>query len=765
VESFNRQHGKYWREYWQDLDKAAIGPYGDNASLYEETNRLYEAANFVDPITFGKRTILRVGDHLEKLKIAPPHDAILFEMGGTAAELFGVETQMPLPPNPALYASQNVAAGIGILRDMLLRVQRKVIDPATTTETLYGTFVRSFSAVARRLPSLARDGGIVEGVPTIPLMELLPNVGLVIEEMLQPFLEPNDLGLFWWVAGLLRKRSEAVDRRSRSRQPTAPSEYDGSPAEIIEAYLADTPFEAIFRAGIPFDIPLEDRGEHTAIVAGSGWGKTQLLQSIIADDLEAYEDPPGLVVIDSTGAMVQRIQRLAVFNEHLKDRLVIIDPEQDPVPALNMFDVSNPRLQGYERNVREGIESEVIALFNYVFSSVENPLSARMSTAFAYMVRLLLSIPGANINTLRALLADNPKGGYEQAAFREHIDKLDETAQDFFRTQYYARSSDGLREQIRARVFDIVKVPAFERMFSTVNKVDMFTELNRGAIVLINTSEALLKEGSPTFGRYMIARVMAAAFERASILPENRRQAFLIVDEAAPYFDETFEKLLNRVRQFKLGVVIAFQNLEQASEKLRSTIASSTAVKYAGGTGYTDARWLSREMRVDAEFVLAQKRDATRPPKWTQFACYVRNFTDRAVSLTVPFYTLENMPKMTDEEHAELLERNRERVAATSPQREHFTPEQLDALDTMASLLTPIALEFSLAEAREQLAEAIAKKDWARAGELEHSIIPELERKSGPAEPRPAPASPDVPRPAATSRDEPLDEGTTDWRE
>ena len=39
-----------------------------------------------------------------------------------------------------------------------------------------------------------------------------------------------------------------------------------------------------------------------AIVAGSGWGKTQLLQSIIADDLER-DDPPGLVIVDSTGAM------------------------------------------------------------------------------------------------------------------------------------------------------------------------------------------------------------------------------------------------------------------------------------------------------------------------------------------------------------------------------------------------------------------------------------------------------------------------------
>jgi hypothetical protein len=296
-------------------------------------------------------------------------------------------------------------------------------------------------------------------------------------------------------------------------------------------------------------------------------------------------------------------------------------------------------------------------------------------------------------------------------------------------------------------------------MFSTVNKVDMFTELNRGSIVLINTSEALLKDGSPTFGRYMIARVMAAAFERASIPPEQRRQAFLIVDEAAPYFDETFEKLLNRVRQFKLGVVIAFQNLEQANEKLRSTIASSTAIKYAGGTGYTDARWLSREMRVEPEFILAQKRDAKRPPEWTQFACYVRNFTDRAISLTVPFYALENMPKMTDAEHGTLLESNRARVAASPAS----APARMPPAPPPKPERAPAdAMTAELAKAYADLSEAIGKSEWGRASELKDRIIPELERKSRPSEPRPAASRPDVPRRAATSRDE-ATEGTTEW--
>ena len=203
-------------------------------------------------------------------------------------------------------------------------------------------------------------------------------------------------------------------------------------------------------------------------------------------------------------------------------------------------------------------------------------------------------------------------------------------------------------------------------MFSATNRVDFYEELqDKGSIILVNTSERTLKgEGSTHFGRYIIARTMAAAFERAAIPEQKRRPTFLIVDEAAPYFDSIFEKLLTRVRQYKLGICLAFQHMEQADDNLKSAIASNTSVKLAGGLGYADSRWLARDMETTPEFIKAQHRDQRDPPQWTHLACYVRNYTPSAVSLTVPFYVLDKMEHMTQDEHRALLEANRERVAA-----------------------------------------------------------------------------------------------------
>lgn len=575
--------------------------------------------------------------------------------------------------------SHQLIAGIieaGRYRDALIQYVQKVHDPGKLLEALSRKLVESAIAFTSRLPTFAKEPLDAETIDaehtnSIALIDILPNVGTIINEMTMPLfdVEARLLDLF----PKLRKQFE----ENCANEKRKITDDKRSSREIVGAYLKDTKLKQVFESTVPFTIPISRRLEHTAIVGGSGWGKTQLLQSMIVADLKK-DNPPAIVVIDSTGAMVKRFQRLAVFNQKLKDRLVIIDPELNPVPALNMFDISNPRLQQYDEAMRESIESEIVGLFNYVFSSTENPLTAQQATPFAFLVRLLLSMPGANINTLIELLEDNPKTGYDGAhpIFEAAIERLDPTAQTFFKTQYYSRgTSEARRDQIAQRVYGVIKVPAFQRMFSTVNRVDMFAELNKGSIILVNTSENLLKEASATFGRYMIARTMAAAFERASIPEGDRRPAFLIVDEAAPYFDDTFEKLLTRVRQFKLGVVIAFQHLEQTSQKLRSAIASSTSVKYAGGVGFTDRAWLAREMETNHEFIAAQRKDSREPPNWSQFACYVRNFTDSAVSLTVPFYQLENLPEMSDEEHQQLVSRNREHISyiPPAPQEQNIT--------------------------------------------------------------------------------------------
>jgi len=605
--------------------------------LFDETELLTRAAEFPEPDDFFaaymKRTSQAVGTRIES-------NAVLEGLFLPLIDLY-LDESLFAPP------SRHIALIEGSLEaarfnDKLIARRKKLANPERTLEAITTAFDKVLFPIARCIPREALKKE--EAKQTVPLFNFVTDLPGRTAAIVEAFDSPDvkDLDLF----SDLRKKM--ADNTLAKKPP-----------------LRDTAFEKLFNLQVPFDIPTSRMLEHAVIVAGSGHGKTQTLGAIISQFLES-ENTPALVVLDSTGALVRKVQNLALFNDRLRERIVIIDPEHESSPSLNMFDISNPRLEGYSQAVRESVETEIVALFNYVFTSAQNDLTSRQGTVFSYVVRLVLSMPNATIHTLRQVLEDDPKGGYQNSRYRSHIDRLDPTAQDFFKNQYFELK--GFREQIAQRVYGLVQIPAFERMFANKNKVDFYDELqNRGSIILVNTSERLLKEnGSPLFGRYIIARTLGAAFERASIPEQTRRPTFLIVDEAAPYFDDTFEKILTRVRQFKLGVCLAFQHMEQASEKLRSAIASNTSVKMAGGLGYTDSRWLSRDMETTPEFLKAQHRDSADPPQWTELACYVRNFTPQAVSLTVPFYLLEKMPQMAPAEHRALLERNRARVSSTS---------------------------------------------------------------------------------------------------
>ena len=395
-------------------------------------------------------------------------------------------------------------------------------------------------------------------------------------------------------------------------------------------------------------------------MGGTGHGKTQLLQRLIIEDL-AREDPPALVIIDSQGEILRKIQQLAVFaqGKPLSERLIIIDPEDvDHPPALNMFDLKARRLGAYSQTIKEQIEATTIENFNYVFGALAAELTSKQNTTFAFVTRLLLSIQGATIHTLRELFEDGAKN-IDASPFAKYIKDLDLTSQAYFKNQFFTTGYSQTRQQIARRLYGVLQVPAFDRMFaSKENRLDMFEALQNGSIVLINTSKALLKtDASALFGRYMIARVISAAFERIAVASAKRRPAFLIVDEAAEYFDDNLETLLSQARKFKVGVVFAHQHLDQLTTDLRSAVAANTSIKLAGGVSDKDARALASDMRTTAEFIASMKKRA----KSTEFACYVRNHTENALRLEIPFGALEKAPKMTEQEHKKVVAESRAR--------------------------------------------------------------------------------------------------------
>ena len=459
-------------------------------------------------------------------------------------------------------------------------------------------------------------------------------------------------GLAAAVVGRLCRLSKLTQEQAREKPHRVkwPKDVAMDAGDLVTAFLGGTAIGELLATPVAVTISDTVRTEHMLVTGGAGHGKTQLLQHLICQDLDRPKGQEvGLVVIDSQADLVDRIRRLKRLAGD--DRLLVVDASDVDHPvALNLFDLGGVALSSLAAGEREQQLNATVQLTEYVIGGLFGAeMTARQSTVFRFLIILMLSIPGATIHTLRDCLED-PK------AFTAEMDKLPATARQFLTTEFMAKSFAPTRKQILSRLYGVLANPTFERMFAAkTNKLDLGAALDAGRVVVVNTSRAFLQDECKTFGRYIIALAMKAAFDRARMPPELRRTSFLYVDEASDYFDDNVGQLLVQARKYRLGCIFAHQALEQLGDGLKALMFANTASKLAGGVSAKDARALAPELRCSPEFLLGQTKDADG----TAFAAFVRNVTPAAVSMRVPFLTMERQPVMTDAEQARLLTRNR----------------------------------------------------------------------------------------------------------
>lgn len=430
---------------------------------------------------------------------------------------------------------------------------------------------------------------------------------------------------------------------SKSHQlPTKASAM--APRALIDRYLCGTPFALLFDCIVPIIVPESTRFEHHHIVAGTGHGKTQTLQHLILHDLDAVAaGRASIVVIDSQSDLINTISGLSIFAEGgaLAGRLCLIDPTDIEWPvALNLFDVGMERINQYSPLDRERLINGIIELYDFVLGSLlDAGMTQKQSVIFRYITRLMLHIPNATIHTFRELLEDD---GY--VTYYQYIEKLSGSARAFFQSEFQSKEFTNTKKQVLRRLYGILENQTFERMFShPVSKLDLFTEMNAGKVILINTAKDLLKEnGTEIFGRFFIAMIAQAAQERAILAKEDRLPTFVYIDEANDYFDQNIGNILSQARKYNIGMVLAHQFLGQMDSKLQDALFANTSIKFAGGVSTKDARVTAAELRTDTPFIADQDK--------LSFAAFIKGITRHAVSISVTPGEMERLPRMSADE-------------------------------------------------------------------------------------------------------------------
>ncbi len=553
------------------------------------------------------------------------------------------------------------------LKDALLRQQGWLEDFDETIKLIELTLYRCLSAIVEASPALPTPGDVGDAI-TVPtdLIRTISDIhGIIEAAMFSVFdetLEKRDLfskhRQSFEFCIIAASGGNPHDPHNFSKTPRYPTKSDiQDPVKLVDTYIGRTPICDLFDGSISFAIPSRARFEHHHIVAGSGHGKTQTLQYLIAKDLEAVaRQERTVIILDSQGDLIRNVSNLKIFapGQPLHDRVVIIDPTDVEWPvSLNLFDVGLERLDQYSQLDRERLTNSILELYDFVLGSLLSAeMTQKQNVIFRYVTRLMLHIPNATIHTFRELM--EPKS---EIKFAEHIAKLTGTARKFFETEFSSREFEQTKKQVLRRLWGILENQTFERMFSHPrSKLDLFTEMNEGKVILINTAKDLLKEsGTEIFGRFFIALIAQAAQERATLPTNKRMPTYVYIDEAADYFDRNIAIILSSARKYNVGMVLAHQYLGQLEPRLQEAFSANTSIKFVGGVSARDARALAPMMSTDAAFIEAQPKGS--------FAAYIRGVTKSALPLKFPFGHMEEMPQMTHEEREQLQQVMRDKYA------------------------------------------------------------------------------------------------------
>jgi hypothetical protein len=515
-----------------------------------------------------------------------------------------------------------------------------------------------------------RDGYALHA-PTVPLYDLLP-MGDCIQSIHGHFLydyhELAPKNLLGALRQQLRKNDAnahgiSVYQRMKTKVPS-PEELDWEPYVFVEKFLHHTPFYQFFCTRVPFRIKRERFTEHGALFARSGHGKSRALRAFVAQFLQE-QCPPALFLIDSLGSLIEGIDRLDVFNNTLKDRLVILDPSRpEYMPRLNFFDMKSDDL------------------CFYLFKAIDQSFTARQATMISYLMEYMRALPAPSV--LKLIEVCESKANL----YPEVLPKLSPFAQSFFEHQFYAgKSGDNFVQQTKAqiaqRLYTLGRLSKFNEMFSASDDLfDPYECMQQKRIVLINTDArspdlgGLGEAGSAIFGRFILAQCLAAARRRPMY---ERHLALLVVDEAKAYMDEQSALILSDARQFGMGMLLASQQPHQLPEGVRSEINTNTSIRMMGNIEYAVASQYARDMRCEPDWIVSMKSFDRSHAEWATFVSGM----DHAIKVNIPFHAIESMQKSANRVKASNYrspEHAKQRPAA-SPQPANLATQEQSMVD------------------------------------------------------------------------------------
>jgi len=328
----------------------------------------------------------------------------------------------------------------------------------------------------------------------------------------------------------------------------------------------------------------EDRMKHIYIIGRTGTGKTELLKSMIIQDMRAGK---GLCFLEPHGDGIEELLEL-VPPERAED-VVVFDPSDKGRPVgINLLEVAN-----YD-------EMHIVAssIINLMYKLYDPHRTGMVGPRFEHAIRnamlTVATVPGATFVEVNRALTD-------QKYVQEILPGVKDPIVRRYWTDQIAQTSDFHKSEtldyIASKFGRFVTNEMIRNIIGQSKSALNFRQaMDEGKIVFLKLAKGLLGEEDSNFlGNVLVPKILAAALSRQDTPKEERKPFFLYVDEFQNFATPDFAQMLSEVRKYGVGLILANQFVSQLDEQVRDAIFGNTGTMMAYRVGTQDAAILAKE--------------------------------------------------------------------------------------------------------------------------------------------------------------------------
>lgn len=330
----------------------------------------------------------------------------------------------------------------------------------------------------------------------------------------------------------------------------------------------------------------DDRRRHVYIIGRTGTGKTELLKSMILQDIRAGK---GVCFIDPHGDAAEDL--LAKIPKERADDVIYFDPSDQTMPmGLNIMEVDSEEQKGM-----------VISSFIGLLYKIHDPhkqgiVGPRLEHAVRNTMLTVMSIPGSTLlETYRAVTDLN--------YVKEILPRVTDPVVRRYWTDEIANTNEYHRSETLGYFASKFGPFVTDRMIRNIigqskSAFNIREVMDQQKILIINLSKGkLTAENSQFLGLLLVPKILTAAMSRQDMPESERKDFYFYVDEFQNFATNTFAEILSEARKYRLNLIVANQFVNQMPEEVKDAVFGNVGTLISFRVGVEDANTLSHEFK------------------------------------------------------------------------------------------------------------------------------------------------------------------------